>query len=173
MKQDVAPIVERLKETLAGLEAAAKAVPAERWREPPRAGAWSAAEVMAHLTMVESGVSGRAAKLLKIEPRPVPIWKRVHLPVRLAQWRRFKAKTPIPLDPKLVGEKEEMLARYAGLRQGSIALLEESRERDLGAYRWNHPFFGSLNFYDWFRMLFYHEARHIRQIREIEDSFHR
>ncbi len=64
-----------------------------------------------------------------------------------------------------------MLSRLAELRLRTLALLEGNRNRELGAYRWPHPFFGSLNFYDWFNVMAYHEARHTKQIREIVDSF--
>ncbi len=165
--RDVSAIIKRLAQARRDLESAASAVPAESWQIPPRPRAWSTAEVIAHLTMVEEAVTGGAAKLLRGAPSPIPFWKRLHAPVRLAEWRGIKARTPIPLDPKLVGEKDAMLARLAELRRRTLALLEEHRTRDLGAYRWPHPFFGSLNFYQWFEMIAHHEVRHTKQIREI------
>jgi hypothetical protein len=169
--RDIARIIDRLGRARTGLQAAVDAVPSGFWREQPRPGAWSAAEVIAHLTMVEGAITDGAAKLTRSAPRKVPFWKRLHLPVRLAAWRGVRAKTPIPLDPKLVGDKEEMLARFAALRQRTLTLLDENRKCNLSAYRWPHPFFGSLNFYDWFLLMAYHELRHTKQIREIVDSF--
>jgi hypothetical protein len=60
-----------------------------------------------------------------------------------------------------------MLAALREVRSETIAFLDALPRRDLGVYRWSHPFFGSLNFYDWFRMVAYHEIRHSKQIREI------
>lgn len=168
---DIAPILEHLGRTRAGLLSAADAVARTVWQTPPRVGAWSAAEVIAHLTMVETRVTNGAAKFVSGAPPHVPVIKRAHLPVWLAEWRGYRAKSPIPLDPKLVGEKEEMLARLREIRQRTLALLEENRERELSAYRWPHPFFGSLDFYQWFRMIAHHEARHTKQILEIVESF--
>ena len=168
---DVAPIIERLNHVRAGLESAVSAVPEQLWRKTPRPGAWSAAEVVAHLTMVEGAIADGAARLVRGAPHGVPVWKRLHLPVRLAEWRGVRVKTPVPLDPQLLGEKEAMLARLAGQRQRTLALLEEHRGRELSAYRWKHPFFGSLNYYSWFRMVAHHEARHTKQIREIVETF--
>jgi hypothetical protein len=121
--------------------------------------------------MVEQAITDGAARRLCSAPPQVPFWKRIHLPVWLAGWRGIRAKTPIPLDLGLVTEKEVMLRRLAELRVRTLAVLEENRNRELGAYRWRHPFFGSLNFYGWFNVMAYHEARHAKQIRRIVDSF--
>lgn len=168
---NLARIIRHLYASRAGLEAAAKAVPPGYWQKPPRAGAWSAAEVIAHLIMVEGAITDGAIRLVRGAPPRVPLWKRLHLPAWLAGWRSIRTRTPILLDPKLVGEKEEMLAQLAGLRRRTLGLLEETHERELSAYRWPHPFLGSLNFYQWFEVVAYHEARHTKQIREIIESF--
>ncbi len=168
---DVGRIIAQLSRVRAGLDSAVNGVPAELWREPPRPGAWSAAEVIAHLTMVEGTITDGAAKRVRGAPPAVPLWKRLHLPVWLAEWRGIRVKTPIPLDPKLLDEKEAMLGRLASLRRRTLALLEDTRGRELSAYRWKHPFFGSLNYYSWFRVVAHHEARHTQQIREIIECF--
>jgi hypothetical protein len=168
---DITPIIEKLNAVRAGLESAAGAVPADFWGKPPRPGAWSAAEVMAHLTMVERKITEGAARLVRSAPPPVPLWKRLHIPAQLAEWRGFRAKTPLPLDRNLLADKEVTLARLAELRRSTLALLEEHRGRELSAYRWKHPFFGSLNYYSWFKMIAHHEARHTKQLREIAKSF--
>ncbi len=170
---DVSPIVEHLKKAHTELLRACQEVPAEGWRKSPSEGAWSAGEVIAHLMMVEERVANGVQKQLRGEPQAVPFWKRVHLPVSLASLRGIKAKTPIPLDRSLVGEKDEMLEKFSKARELSVALLVANGRRPLGAYRMPHPFFGSLNCYDWFRMLAYHEDRHRQQIREIVRSFQR
>ena len=165
------PIIDRLGRARAALQATAEAVPAELWRKPPRPGAWSAADVIAHLTMVEEAITNGAAKVVGNTPRHVPFFKRLHLPVRLARWRWLRAKTPIPLNSELIADKEEMLGRLAALRQRTLDFLLEHRTLDLSAYRWPHPFFGSLHVYDWFKLIAHHEARHTQQIREIVDPF--
>ena len=168
---DVNPIVTHLKKAHADFIAACQEVPQNRWRNSPGGGAWSAGEVVAHLIQVEQRITSEAAKMLREAPRPVPFWKRLHLPVSLAENRGIKAKTPVPLDPAMVKEKDEMLAKFTGQRDRSVAMLLSNGRTDLSAYRMPHPFFGSLHFYDWFRMLAYHETRHGKQIREIVGSF--
>jgi hypothetical protein len=169
----IEPIVAKLNRARAGLENAARAVPANRWKEPPRPGAWSAAEVIAHLTMVEQRIDAGVSKVLANEPQPVPIRKRFHVPVVFAEWRGFRVKSPIPLDPSLLAERESMLTRLEAVRRDTLALLEQNRGRDMRAYRFPHPFFGSLNLYDWFKVVAHHEVRHTKQIREIVEIFQR
>lgn len=64
-----------------------------------------------------------------------------------------------------------MLARLRAARTRTRAFLEETAGRDLRAYYWPHPFFGPLNFYDWFRTMAHHEVRHTKQLREIVEFF--
>jgi hypothetical protein len=63
-----------------------------------------------------------------------------------------------------------MLVELREVRKGTLALLEETRNRDLSAYRWRHPFLGSLNAYEWFSFLGSHQIRHEKQMREIAAS---
>ncbi|PYU15345.1 MAG: hypothetical protein DMG29_07165, partial [Acidobacteria bacterium] len=59
---DIVPILEHLARARGGLLSAADAVSRSVWQTPPRSGAWSAAEVIAHLTMVETRITNGAAK---------------------------------------------------------------------------------------------------------------
>ena len=144
-----------------------ESVPAEKWKQMPAAGRWSAAEVAAHLCQVEEAVRQRMELIFASEPKHVPVWKRFHLPPALAQWRFVRARTPIPLDPSLLDEKENMLSRYRTLREATLGLLESSRDHDLSRWRYSHPLLGSFDGYTWFKFTGYHEIRHTKQLREI------
>ena len=148
----------------------AEALPAEKWRTRPADGHWSAAEVIAHLTQVEATILNGATRLFATEPRPVPFWKRLHIPPGVSEWRFPKARTPLPLDPALVAEKQVMLERFAAGRRRTLELLDANRHRDLGRWRAPHPFFGSLNGWSWFKTIYHHEIRHTKQLREIVKS---
>jgi hypothetical protein len=169
--RDVDPILSHLKAAHAAFLAACENIPAAQWTRPPAKGGWSAGEVVAHLTMVETRVLQGMKEALGKTPAPVPIWKRLHLPVSLTAFRVIKVKTPIPLDPALLKTREKMLEDYTGLRNHALALLVASHQKDLSVYRFPHPFMGSLHLYDWFRMLAYHQTRHKQQIQEIAKSF--
>src|SRR3989442_14253491 len=99
---DIVPILEHLARARGGLLSAADAVSRNVWQTPRRSGAWSAAEVIAHLMMVETSITNGAAKLVSSAQPHVPLIKRLNLPVRLAARCAFPGRRPIPLDPQLV-----------------------------------------------------------------------
>ncbi len=168
--RDVKSIVTHLKEAHAAFLGACGSIPATQWTRPPAHGGWSAGEVVAHLIMVETRVLQAMKEALKKPPEPVPVWKKFHLPISITAMRGIKVKSPIPLNPALVRTQKQMLDDFSELRNRAVALLMASNQQDLGAYRARHPFMGSLNFYDWFKMLAYHQTRHTKQIQEITAS---
>jgi len=60
-----------------------------------------------------------------------------------------------------------MLAELRGVRERTLAFIEETRGRDLHKYNMSHPFLGSLNAYEWLQFIASHEIRHMKQMREI------
>src|SRR5262249_185469 len=139
----------------------------EQWKTRPGKGCWSAGEVIAHLIMVERGVVGTADRIQQKTPKQFSFFARLHLPIRIVEARLIRTKTPIPLDPALVKEKETMLGALRHVRERTLAFLEETKGRNLSKYRWRHPFLGSFDVYDWFQFVAAHEARHEKQMREI------
>ncbi len=122
----------------------ADAVNTEQWKTKPSDGAWSAGELVAHLIMVERGVISKADRVIQKEPKRLPLLKRFHLPMALVEARLIRRKSPLPLDPEAVGEKEEMLAELREVRVRTLAFMEETRARDLGRYKWAHPYPGDI-----------------------------
>jgi hypothetical protein len=165
--QSIEPIVHKLARAQTRLLLAANGVCAEQWKRGPGNGAWSAGELVAHLIMVERSIIGRADRITQKPARPTPILKRFHLPLALAEARVIRLKSPIPLDPQLVREKEAMLGELQDVRERTLAFLDEINNRDLRAYCWRHPFLGNLNLYEWFEMIAAHELRHSKQMQEI------
>ena len=168
--RNVKPIVDHLHQAQVKLLRAADVVPAERWATRPSPEAWSAAELIAHLIMVERAIVGNADRIRAKPPRPIPFLKRLHLPMALVESRLIRRKTPIPLDTNMVREKEQMLAELREVRERSLAFLTETREQDLRKFCWPHPFLGMLNTYDWFKMIGSHEIRHTKQMNEIASN---
>lgn len=111
-------------------------------------------------------------RLLRETPQPVALSKRFHLPLAIATWRGRKVKTPIPLNPELVRDKQGSFERLVATRDATVAFIESTRGTDVSLYRFKHPFLGSLNMYDWFLTIGYHELRHAKQIRELVETFH-
>src|ERR1041384_3925420 len=136
----------------------------------PTESAWSVADVIEHLAIIEGNMVRLVTKLLgkvesaddgtSTEPRPMPPFS---LDDYEAQIR----------DQKLVAP-EEIRPRGAPLNE-SLARLRESRAA-LNALRprielahgtrahYPHPFFGPLNLYQWLAFIGMHEARHLSQI---------
>jgi hypothetical protein len=146
-------------------------VPADQWRTRPKRGGWSAAEIVAHLIMVERSVVGSADRIVQHPPRKFSRLKKLHLPLLLVDKRLIRAESPLPVDPEMLAEKETMLAALRGVRERMLAFLDETKDRNLGRYRWRHPFLGSLSAYEWFEMVARHELRHEKQMREIAAGY--
>lgn len=165
------PALQAIAENLARAQrqflSAADTVPPVQWKQNPSEERWSASEVVAHLIMVERAILRGMDKLLQKPPKPRPFFKRFHVPMLVVESRLIPLKTPIPLDPALVSEKEEMLAQLREVRSRTLALMEETSGRDLTKYHMPHPFLGTLNTYEWFQLIASHEVRHTKQIQEI------
>jgi uncharacterized damage-inducible protein DinB len=164
------PLYAKLVRAQDGLLRAADGIFPEQWETRPGDGAWSAGEIVAHLIMVERAIIGTADRLAQKKPKPVPLLKRFHLPLALVESRLIRRKSPIPLDPQLVREKEAMLAELREVRERTLAFLEETRKRDLNVYHWPHAFLGVLNAYEWFELVAAHEARHTKQMKELSGN---
>lgn len=163
-------IVENLARAQSELLRAADSVPPDQWRTRPADGRWSAGELIAHLSAIERAILGRADKLLQKPPKSVPFYKRFHVPMMIVEARVIRRKAPEALEPQAVGEKEAMLAELRGVRERTLAFIEETRGRDLSRYNMPHPFLGNLNAYDWLQFIASHEIRHMKQMREIAAS---
>ena len=88
----------------------------------------------------------------------------------IVEARVIRRKAPAAVEPRMVGEKEEMLAELRGVRERTLAFIEETEGRDLSEYNMPHPFLGTLNAYDWLQFIASHEIRHRKQMREIADT---
>jgi hypothetical protein len=165
------PSLDAIQEKLARAQTsffrAADAIPAEQWKSRPSAEQWCAAELVAHLVMVERAILGGVDRITQNAPKRIPFTKRFHLPMWLVESRIVRRKTPIPLDHGLITDKEEMLAELRAVRERTLAFMEETHKRDLSQYRWPHAFLGMLNVYEWLEMIAAHQQRHTKQVKEI------
>lgn len=148
--------------------AAADAVPADQWKCCPAEGRWSAGELVCHLIQVERAIIKNAGKVLQRPPQPRPFSKRFHFPMALVESRLIPRKTPIPLDPAQVCDKDEMLAQLCeARRQTRVFMEEQTKGKDLRKYHMPHPFLGTFNLCEWFQVIASHQVRHSKQMREI------
>jgi uncharacterized damage-inducible protein DinB len=159
--------VEKLNRAQQGLLAAADSVSAAEWNTPPDANSWSAAYLIAHLCQVERSVLGYADRVIRKRPFRVPYLQRFHIPFVVVEIRLIRRKSPIPIDARLLANKETMLAELRAVRERTLSFLDETQGRDLSVYYWPHPFLGKLNFYNWFTFIAVHQIRHTKQMVEI------
>jgi hypothetical protein len=154
--QKLDPIIANLVNAQRGLLTAADAVPTEEWKTRPSGGRWSAAELVAHLMMVERGVIGKADRVAQKPPKRVSLLKRIHIPMALVESRWIRRKAPAPVEPEMLRDKEGMLAELRTVRERSLAFLEETRDRNMREYSWAHPALGTLNVYEWLQFIASH-----------------
>lgn len=150
--------------------AAVGSIPKEQWRSSPGEGRWSAGEVVCHLIQVERTIILNLGKVLQRPPKPRPFSTRFHLPMALVESRFIPRKTPIPLDPALLQEKDEMLTQLRETRASTRSFIEETAGKDLRKYHMPHPFLGTMNAYEWFQLIASHQVRHAKQIKEIGEA---
>ncbi len=163
----LATIIENLARAQRDLLRAADAIPSDEWKTRPAEGRWSAGELIGHLSAVERVILNRTDKLLQKPPKPVPFFKRFHVPMMIVEARVIRRKASTALEPQTVREKEEMLAELLGVRERTLVFIEETKSRDLSKYNMGHPFLGTLNAYEWLQFIASHEIRHMKQMREI------
>src|SRR5580692_4399809 len=104
------------------LLSAADAVRAEEWKTRPSEGRWSAAELVAHLMMVERAVIGKADRVAQKAPKRVALLMRIHIPMALVESRWIRRKSPVPVEPAMLREQRGN-ARGIAHGAGSVAGL--------------------------------------------------
>jgi DinB superfamily len=62
------------------------------------------------------------------------------------------------------------LAELRGVRERTLAFIEETKGHDLSHYWMPHPFIGTLSTYEWLEFIASHEIRHAKQMVEIATS---
>jgi len=74
-------MLEELSRAQTAFFRAADSVPARQWNAKPKADEWSAAELVAHLVMVERTIIGSADRVTRKIPKSIPWLRRLHLPM--------------------------------------------------------------------------------------------
>ena len=136
----------------------------------PRNGDWSAAQVLAHLAMVEDGIGRLTSKAIKKarEDGVGPNNADESMISSLDKYRIIETETKRVAPATITPVEERPL-------EDSRAALEQSRTRlrevliaaddiDLSSTRKPHPVMGDLNIYEWALFVAQHEERHRRQI---------
>jgi hypothetical protein len=172
MHTHLTDVLSRLDMARATLHAALDAIPPAMQRQRPAADRWSAAEVLEHLTLVEQIFGGRIVNALEtaragLSPEAHP---RAPLPEAVEQRmgdRVNKRQAPEPARPTGTVDVATGWATLEGNHSQLRAALAGCDGLALSQVTLDHPFFGTMNVYQWVELMAAHEGRHTEQIREI------
>jgi uncharacterized damage-inducible protein DinB len=142
-----ADIVDKVRAAMEQLRAAAGAVPAAHFNDPPAPGEWSANEVMAHVVEAGRHFGGAIERLLDGEPPGAP------------RDAAARDTAPRPLDAwwsLLERDRTGLFQRV--LRAEPTARLDATVE---------HPFFGPLNWRETLLFMRLHDLDHAGQLQKI------
>jgi len=170
--RNVSSILAHLDDTRARLLASVADLSPDGLARRPAQNAWSAAEVLDHLAILEASLVLLFRDLIEGRRKPrLRLFDRVRrLPPSLIVHRLLKARAPKRVEPGVMQPMPVLVTRLAESRAALRALIEDTRERDLSRLGWVHFIFGALSLDDWFYLIGYHEERHRRQIVEIRSS---
>ena len=134
-------------------------------------GEWSVAEILEHLVLAETGTSKLIRKMLKESAGRLPAYPADDsvLTVREAgRSRERMTEAPEAAHPKGSYGKEEILRLAARVREETRETLTMLAASDPRGVEFPHPFFGSMNLYEWpHRIIREHERQHHPQIERI------
>ncbi len=156
------------------LLAALDTIPVALQERRPAPDAWSAAEVLEHLSRVEGGlVKLTAMKTAEFAAMsPVPVEDPGCPPLDLSRFAAVERRAERLAAPERVLPTGSMTAAEGrtAILEVRRAFLEHVRRADglpLSLVLHPHPFLGPLNLYEWVYLIGSHELRHAAQLRAI------
>lgn len=166
-------LVEHLQETRAALLDAVHRVPRDRGDARVVEGRWTVGEVLDHVSRVEAGyarllakrVGDARAKGLPRETETSSILGGMESAGLTDRSRRLEA--PEIVVPRQGATVAEGLAALAASRAAVRAALLDANGLALGTLTQQHPYFGTLDMYQWGVFLGLHDLRHAEQVREL------
>jgi hypothetical protein len=149
-----------LLESVGGLSSA-------QWNFKPAPDAWSVAENMEHIVLVERGIhaiiermNDGSGPVAEVDRRAMDEFILTQIPKRSR-----KGKSPEQACPTGRWSGPEALEQFVQCRDQTTRLLVSRRLR---AHAFPHPLFGSWDGYQWLLAAASHGARHTEQIREVK-----
>ena len=151
-------------------------VPADRLARKPSDGAWSVAEILDHLGIVESGVARLIAKRAG-KAREAGLGEEKSTESVLASFDQQRAKletmkmqSPTTVEPRTNADLTEALEGLKTSRESLRAAALAANGLALSEIKHTHPFLGELDLYQWLIFIGQHEARHRKQIERTLNS---
>jgi hypothetical protein len=154
------------------LRTAVDRVPAALREERPSPDRWSVAEIIEHLSIVESRSVAALTPQVAGVPAFDPQIPTTATPVQRAGVldRTNRIVAPEPIRP--TGQLDAAAAWTAleSARHGLLSVLDAAEGRDLTRITRPHPVLGQMDGYQWIATISAHEARHTAQVHEVADA---
>jgi hypothetical protein len=153
-KLSLPELVEKVRTDSLQVREAAESVPAERFRERPAEGDWSAAEVWTHVLQMSEHGAASITGILDSGTKPAAISDtisgetRAGLDNAAAYWEAFEASRAPLYERVLAADGTEHLE-----------------------VKLTHPWFGELSWREWFLFMRVHDLDHTRQLQAIGEAF--
>jgi hypothetical protein len=138
-----------------------------QWYFKPASDAWSVAENMEHIVLVECGIHA-IIEGMNEAPGPLPEGDRREMDdfiLKQIPKRSRKVKASERACPTGRWSGPEAVQQFVQCREQSVRLLVT---RQLRAHTFPHPLFGPWDGYQWLLAAASHGARHTEQIREVK-----
>ncbi len=148
MKRAPAQLIDALREAHQQFLAAAAAVPDAQFRVAPRAGEWSAADVMGHMLIIAAIDETAIPGVIERGEQPPDIVDLI---------------SPAPADMT----REQMLTELERLRQRLISSVLKADPNAHLDILWGHNEFGLINWREWLLFARVHTLNHTRQMQSI------
>ena len=176
MHPRIAELFQYLDEQHAVLLATIAAVPAGKQSTSPEAGAWSVAQIVEHLALLERRLIPLFAKLVaEARLRGVGVEEDASSFVQTFDVSRFLDRTRKIVSGETTRPSGSMpvaraLEALGAARRELKTIVLQADGLALGTIVQAHPAFGSMNFYEWVAFLGAHTTRHAMQIRDVRQK---
>ena len=169
MHPRIAELVTYLEQSRASLLASVEGRTAEELTRRPEPDAWSALEILDHLSLVERGIAARLAssaeraRQLGPDPSTDSVLHSLDAFSITTVTRPFRS--PAPLQPRNGLTLSETVAALRVTRAQLLAAVEALDGLAIEGIRFPHPMLGEFNLYQWILFIGQHEERHTKQLR--------
>jgi uncharacterized damage-inducible protein DinB len=171
MYTSIPQIFETIDETRERIYQRAESLSEDELNARPDRDAWSIAEIIEHLAVIEGRLLGMMKMMLtKAEGASAPDGAEASRmqPFSMEQFteraRKEKYIAPESVQPSGKESLPDSLIRLRRTREELRSLLPRIEAVDLSSVTYPHPAFGPLNFYQWLAFIGIHEERHLRQM---------
>ena len=171
----IAEVVDLLEQSHHALVDVVMAWPAETRDAPARDGAWSVAEHIEHLAIVEDGAGRLISKLIKAAATAgAPDTDTASVIATMDRFQVPTARRPIEapdqVRPTGTVHAVDALATLSTARARVVDAFRRASGLSLGAVTHPHPALGPLNVYQWGVFLAQHEQRHLAHIQRVAQT---